>query len=176
MRGDRVRKWRLSLVFVGILATGLIGGGCGDDGGDETGAATTPGLNSDSADSGGGSEEIVIKTRLHIPADRKGPITGEVLDGSTIGDSPFCPGGTFRDQRGNPEIGSVDRDLRCSDGSLRIGFTPGRLANHSQAGPWKVISGIGAYEGLRGRGRMVVKYKSGYPPKGAETFTGTVVP
>jgi hypothetical protein len=169
-RGDRVRKRRLSLIFVGILAIGLIGGGCGGDSGDESGTPTDA-----SADLGEGQQEIVIKTRLHIPAQPGKTVTGEVLEGSSIGDSPFCTGGSFRDQRGNPEIGSVDRSLTCSDGNLRIGFSPGTLQNHSQTGPWKVVSGTGAYEGLRGHGKMVVKYASGYRdlPKGSETFTGT---
>jgi hypothetical protein len=162
-------KRRLSLVFVGVLAIGLIVGGCGGD----DGAETTPNL---STDGGKGSEGIVIKTRVHFPGVRAKAVTGEVLGGSSIGDSSFCPGGTFRDQHGNPEIGLVDRTVRCPDGSLRIGFTPGRPQGHSQTGPWKAISGTGAFEGLRGHGRMVVKYEPGDPSKGRETFTGTVVP
>ncbi len=101
---------------------------------------------------------------------------GEVLRGSSIGDSPFCPHGTFRDKHGNDEIGLVDRTLRCPDGSLRIGFTPGVPQGRTQAGPWKVLSGTGGFEGLRGHGQMEVKYERGSSSVGRETFTGTVVP
>ena len=105
--------------------------------------------------------------------------TGEVLGGSTIGDSPFCPGGTFRDKHGSedpsvPPYGLVDRTFRCPDGSLRIGFTPGEPQGRTQAGPWRVASGTGAFKGLRGAGQMKVKYEPGSDTKGRETFTGTV--
>jgi hypothetical protein len=86
------RQVRWLALALTLATVGL--GACGDDDGDENGAATTPGVDTDlPADSGEGSEEIVIKTDLTIP-------TGEVLEGSSIGDTPFCPGGTFRDQRG----------------------------------------------------------------------------
>ena len=89
--------------------------------------------------------------------------TGEVLGGSTIGDSPFCPGGTFRDKHGSedpsvPPYGLVDRTFRCPDGSLRIGFTPGEPQGQTQAGPWRVASGTGAFKGLRGGGQMKMTY------------------
>jgi hypothetical protein len=174
----------LTGLFVGILAIGLTVGACGDDDGDENGAATTPGVDSDlSADPGEGSEEIVIKTDvdIHIREGEALPgssiSTGEVVGGSSIGDSPFCPGGTFRDQHGNTDIGLVDRTFRCPDGSLRIGFTPGVPQGRTQAGPWKVLSGTGAFDGLEADGQMEVKYEPGTgATEGRETFTGTVVP
>lgn len=180
-----MRKLRLSLVFVGILAIGLIVGGCGGDGGDENGVAATSGVDSDlSADPGEGSEEIVIKTHVNIEIPKGGPVPGsstgkgEVLDGSTIGDSPFCPGGTFTDMHSDdPDIGLVDRTFRCPDGRLRIGFTPGVPQGRTQAGPWKVVSGTGSLAGLRGAGQMEIEYKPGTrSTEGRETFTGTVVP
>jgi hypothetical protein len=157
-------RWLASALA--LAAFGLAA--CGGDGGDENGAATKPGVDT-SADRAGRSEEIVIKTRLDIP-------TGEVLGESSIGDSSFCPGGTFRDRRGDGDIGSVDRTFRCPDGSLRIGFSPGEPRGQTQAGPWKVVSGTRAFEGLRGDGRMKVKFESASDSKGRETFTGTVVP
>jgi hypothetical protein len=57
--------------------------------------------------SGEGSQEIVIETRVNFEQD----VTGEVLEGSFIGDSPFCPAGTFSDQEGNDEIGFGGQDL-----------------------------------------------------------------
>ena len=143
----------LTLATVGLAA-------CGDDDGGKKGAATTP---------GGETEKVVIKTQLNIP-------TGKVLGGSSVGDSPFCPGGTFRDRDGNDAIGSVDRTFRCPDSNLRIGFSPGEPNGGVQTGPWKVVSGTGAFEGLRGDGQMKVKFESGSDSKGRETFTGTVVP
>src|SRR4051794_10940955 len=102
---SRQGRWlalALTLATFGLAA-------CGDDDGDENGAATTPGVDSDlSAGPGEGREKFVLKTQLDIP-------TGEVLGGSSIGDSPFCPGGTFRDGQGGADIGSVDRTIRCHD-------------------------------------------------------------
>jgi hypothetical protein len=175
-----MRKRRLGVVFVGFLAVGLIAGGCGGDDGDETGAAAATDLGSDvSTDSGGGSEQIVVKTRVEFP--KGGTFHGEVLGGSSIGDSPFCPGGTFRDQHGtsNPSVppyGLVDRTYHCPGGGLRMGFTPGTPQGQTQAGPWKIVSGTGDFEGLQGHGQMKVTYDSGNDRKGRETFTGTVVP
>jgi hypothetical protein len=173
----RVRRLAMALILatVGLAA-------CGGGDGNETGAGTTPGVDSDlTADPGEGSEEIVIKTRVVFPKDEPPAgattATGEVLDGSTIGDSPFCPGGTFRDQHGNPDpsvppFGLVDRTFSCSDGTLRIGFTPGEPQGQTQAGPWKVVSGTGAFEGLQGDGEIEIKPGTGN--EGRETFTGTV--
>lgn len=180
-----MRKLRLSLVFVGILAIGLIVGGCGGDGGDENGVAATSGVDSDlSADPGEGSEEIVIKTGVNIQIPKGGPVpgsstgNGEVLGGSSLGDSPFCAGGTFSDVHSDdPEIGLVDRTFDCPDGSLRIGFTPGFPEGRTQAGPWRLVSGTGAFEGLHGHGEMEIEYEPGTrSTEGRETFTGTVVP
>ena len=153
------RRLALALTFatVGLAA-------CGGDGAGKNGADSAR-----SAAPNAASKKIVIKTRLTIP-------TGEVVGGSSIGESPFCPGGTFRDRNGNPDIGSVDRTVRCSGGSLRIGFSPGEPHGHTQVGPWKVISGTGAYKRLRGSGRMEVTFDSGSSSKGRETFTGTVAP
>ena len=167
----------LTLATVGLAA-------CGDDNGDETGAATTPGADSDlSADPGEGGEKILIKTRVKIGAaeELRGSNVsgGEVLDGSSIGDSPFCPGGTFRDAHSDdPEIGFVDRRFQCSDGSLRIGFSPqAPTTPRTQSGPWHVVSGTGTFEGLEGNGQMEIKYERGTrATEGRETFTGTVVP
>jgi hypothetical protein len=93
-----------------LAAIGL--GACGDADGDEPGAATTSGVDSDvSADPGEGSEEILIQTQVEIGVAEElrgsNVSEGEVLDGSSIGDSPFCPGGVFRDAHSeDPEIGS----------------------------------------------------------------------
>jgi hypothetical protein len=147
---------KVKTAFTALLMVSPLGiAACGDDDGDEGGTTAS--------ESG---KPILIKTRLHIP-------TGEVLRGSTIGDSPFCSGGTFRDK----EAETVERTFRCPDGSLRIGFTAtGEPQGRTQAGPWAVRSGTGAYEGLRAGGRMKVTFETGSDTKtkGRETFTGTV--
>jgi hypothetical protein len=168
----------LTLAAVGFVA-------CGEDDGDEKGAATTSAADSDlSADPGKASEEIVIKTDVAIDIPEAGPQPGEsighgeVLAGSSLGDSPFCPGGTFSDLHSDdPDIGLVDRTFDCPDGSLRIGFTPGAPEGRTQAGPWSLVSGTGAFDGLRGKGEMEIEYEPGTgSTKGHERFTGTVAP
>jgi hypothetical protein len=82
----------------------------------------------------------------------------------------------FRDRDSKLDPGSIDRTVRCSNGNLRIGFTPGEPHGRTQSGPWKVLSGTGTYKGLRGAGSMEVTFEPGSSSKGRETFTGTVVP
>ena len=137
------------------------------------------------ADGGAGGNSILIHTKVEIEIPEGGPqpgkpiSEGEVLGGSSRGDSPFCPGGTFSDLHSDdPEIGLVDRTFDCADGSLRIGFTPGPPPTPlTQSGPWHIVSGTGAFEGLQGGGQMQVKYERGtHGSKGRETFTGSVTP
>jgi hypothetical protein len=125
----------------------------------------------------------VIKTSVEINAAEENVGSnvsrGEILDGSSIGDSPFCPGGTFQDAHSeDPAIGFVDRTIECPDGSLRIGFSPGAPTDPlHQSGPWHVVSGTGAYDGLEGDGEMTIEYEPHtQATEGQETFTGTVVP
>ena len=99
--------------------------------------------------------------------------TGEILEGSSIGDTPFWPGGTVEDTHGNSEIGLVDRTITCEDGTLRMGFDPQVPMGDTQSGPWRIISGTGTYEEWQGSGEMKITYESG-SNAGLETFTGTV--
>ncbi len=119
----------------------------------------------------GAAEAILIRTRVDLP-------TVDILDGSTVGGSPFCPGGTATDQHGTPEIGLVDRTITCRDGTLRVGFDPGLPAGDTQRGPWRIISGTGAYEGWSGNGDMVMRYdprdRRRHPTRGRERYTGAV--
>ena len=64
------------------------------------------------------------------------------------------------------------RRFRCSGGTLTITFTttqPGL----KQSGDWKVVKGLGRFEGLSGGGRMRAVFESKVG-EGRETFTGTV--
>jgi hypothetical protein len=69
----------------------------------------------------------------------------------------------------------VDRTLTCPDGTLRIGFDPGTPVAGRHSGPWRIVSGTGAYEGWQGSGQM--EFDDGPvadDDEGRETFTGTV--
>jgi hypothetical protein len=106
------------------------------------------------------------------PLNARGETTGEVLAGSTIGDSALCAGGKFIDGPVEPPHRLVVRSFRCPGGTLTITFTstpPGV----KQRSDWKVVKGLGRFEGLSGGGRMraVLESKVG---EGRETFTGTV--
>lgn len=162
------RRVRWLVLALAIATLGVAA--CGGDDGDESEATTTPAVDTDSADAGEGSEKIVIKTHITFRPD---PPTGEVLSGSTIGDSPFCSGGSFHDSTGNaPWL--VEKTLDCPDGSLRIGFSPEPVGvGDRQTGPWEVLSGTGAFEGLRGEGEMEF---TGSESEGRETFIGRVEP
>lgn len=145
------------------LTTTAVGlAGCGD--GAEEQAATAASVTLPEKT----QETIRIKTRLDIP-------TGEILPGSRIGDSAFCPGGTFHDERGDEAAGegTVVKNIRCRDGLLTITFSPESQSANKQTGLWRILDGTGRYAGLRGDGKMRVHFTS--ETEGRETFTGTVV-
>lgn len=165
--GRTLRHLRVPWLAVVVTVTAIGFAACGGDDGDAGGMTATGDVEARSPPATDGGEAILIKTSVSIPA-------GEVLDGSSIGDTPFCPGGTFTDQHGDENIGLVDRTFRCPDGTLRIGFTPGVPQGDTQAGPWRVLGGTGAFEELQGSGQMEIRYERGSDTKGRETFTGTV--
>jgi hypothetical protein len=148
------------LLAVTLTVTALGLAACGDD--DESDVST---------DAAEPTEEIVIETHITFPRD--GAPIGEVLDESTIGGSPLCPGGTFSDQQANGEW-FIEKTIECADGSLEIGFSPGEPSNRTQKGPWEVLSGTGAYDGLSASGEMETTFEG--RTEGRETFTGTVGP
>jgi hypothetical protein len=158
------------LVLVGVLLVGACGGG--EDAAADTSAAST---------TGSAGEPIVIRTSMIIAAAPGAePIaTGEVLEGSTLGGSPFCVGGTILDSHGSPDpaeepYGLIDRTITCADGTVRVGFTPEVPQGQTQTGSWTIVSGTGAFERLRGSGGMEVVYDPDDDSVGRETFTGTV--
>ena len=149
---ESARHW-LALALV-VTALGIAA--CGDDG--RRGKA--------------GGEPILIETHLDA-LNARGESTGEVLSGSTIGDSAFCAGGTFADAPQEPPVESVVvRTFRCPGGTLTITFSttqPGL----KQSGDWEVVKGLNGFEGLGGGGRMRGVLESNVG-EGRETFTGTV--
>ena len=160
------RFCRLCIALTLVVIVGAACGG-GDGEADETAGASS--VESDATPSEAVGEPILMLTRMKIP-------TGKILDGSTIGDEPFCPGGTVKDKHGDPEeIGAlVDRTITCSDGTLRVGFSPQEPVGDTQSGPWKIISGTGAYEEWQGSGQMTMTYEPGSDTYGNEEYTGTV--
>jgi hypothetical protein len=170
---------RLKIAFAVLLMVSLLGiAACDDDDGDEGGTTTgaeeagpTAGKDETGTTAEEGGEPILIKTHV-APPNARGETTGEVLSGSTIGDSAFCAGGRFIDGPVKPPLETVVRSFRCSGGTLMITFTttqPGL----KQRGDWKVVKGLVGFEGLSGGGRMRAVSESGRG-EGRETFTGTV--
>jgi hypothetical protein len=105
--------------------------------------------------------------------------TGDVLEGSTLGGGAFCSGGTIRDSHASLDpvvdpLGLLDRTFTCSDGTLRIVFTPAEMQNDTRAGTWMVVSGTGAYEKLRGSGTIDTEYDPANQSLPQETLTGTI--
>lgn len=150
----------LAVAALALMALGL--GACGDDDADEGEATAGP------AES---TEEIVIETHITFP--RNEAPKGEILGESTISGSPFCPGGTFTDQHGSGRW-TVEKAIECDDGTLEIGFAPNEPVDQTQKGPWEILSGTGAYEGVEASGKMEASFDG--ETEGRETFTGTVVP
>ena len=170
---------KVKTAFTVLLTISLLGlAACGDDDGDEGGTTTgaeetgtTAGRDETGTSAKDGGEPILIKTHL-APLNARGESTGEVLSGSTIGESAFCAGGKFVDGPVKPPRRSVVRSFRCPGGTLTITFTstpPGV----KQTSDWKVVNGLGRFEGLSGGGRMSGVLESGRGG-GRETFTGKV--
>jgi hypothetical protein len=157
----------VALVLVGVLFLGACGGGDEDGAADMSAAATAP-----------RGEPIVIRERVVIAAAPGAePIaTGDVLAGSTIGGSPFCAGGTIRDSHGStdPAVRLIVQTITCPDGTVRLRFTPDEPQGLTQTGSWTIVSGTGAFEGLRGSGEMEVVYDPDEDSPAHVTFTGTV--
>jgi hypothetical protein len=163
------------LVLVGAFCLGACGG-------DEDDAADT-GVASTTAPRG---EPIVIHSTLIVAAEEGSePIaTGTILEGSTLGGTPFCAGGTILeshaslDPRMKPYL--IDRKITCPDGTVRIGRTPEVGAEPApqgrtpQRGVWTIVSGTGEFAGLRGSGKSEAVYGPTPSSPVRETLTGTV--
>ena len=155
------------LVLFGVLFLGACGGDEDDATGTSAASTTAP-----------RGEPAVIRMRMDI-ADTEGaePIaTGDVLEGSTLGDSPFCAGGTVRDSHGSsdPTVWLIVETITCPEGTVKLRFTPEPAQGMNQTGSWTIVSGTGAFEGLRGSGEMEVVYGPDADSPTHVTFTGTV--
>ena len=155
----------VTLVLLGVLLVGACGGG--EDGASETSVQ---------------SEQVEILTSVVGAAtERAEPIaTGKVLEVSTLGGSPFCVGGTILDTHGSPdpEVALIARTITCPEGRVRMDITPevsqGMPQDLTQTGSWTIVSGTGAFEGLRGRGEMEIVYDPDPNEPARGTYTGTV--
>jgi hypothetical protein len=163
------------LLMISLLGLAACGGDDGDEGGTTTGAeeaGTTAGGDETGTSAKESGESILIKTHL-APLNARGESTGEVLSGSTIGDSAFCARGKFLDGPVEPPRRSVVRSFRCPGGTLTITFssTPPGVKQRSD---WEVVRGLNRFEGLSGGGRMRGVLESTGRGGGRETFTGKV--
>jgi hypothetical protein len=120
-------------------------------------------------------ESIVILTEMTIAdAERVDPIaTGNVLEGSVLGGSPFCAGGTVLDVHASNDpgvkpLGLIDRVITCPNGTMRIVFTP------RDPGFWTIFSGTGAFDRAAGGGSMTIRYDPAGESLPRETLNGTV--
>jgi hypothetical protein len=117
--------------FTVLLMVSLLGiAACSDDDGDEGGAttgpeeaATTAGGDETGTSAKGNGEPILIKTHL-APLNERGESRGEVLSGSTIGESAFCAGGRFSDVAEQSVDESVVRVFHCPGGTLSASRPP----------------------------------------------------
>jgi hypothetical protein len=155
------------LVLAGVLSLGACGGD-EDDAADTSAASTTARR----------GEQIVIRTRMVIAAEEGAePIaTGEVLDRSTLGDSPFCAGGTVVDSHGSsdPTVWMIIETITCPDGTVKLRLEPDPPVGLNQTGSWTIASGTGTFERLRGSGEMEVVYDPDPTEPAHVTLTGTV--
>jgi len=156
------------LALVGVLSVGACGGG-EEDAADTSGASTTVPR----------GEPIVILTKklvaLREPTE---PIaTGEVLEGSTLGDSPFCAGGTVRDSHGSsdPTVWLIIETITCLDGTVKLRLEPDPSPGLNQTGSWTIASGTGTFGRLRGSGEMEAVYDPDPTAPARVTLTGTVM-
>jgi hypothetical protein len=154
-----------------LAVTAIALAACGDDDGDEAGTPAAGAAETPAEEAG---EPILIKTHVEFLDHPKGETmtAGEILPVSTIGDSPFCPGGKFGDRHGEPPLGLVVKTIRCPGGRLTITFSPTQRSL-KQSADWEIVNGSGRYEGLSGGGRMKAEFES-KAGEGREVFTGAV--
>jgi hypothetical protein len=154
------------LTALTIAAAGLVACSADDGGGDreDASAQTSAKETSDSIPASG--DAILIETRI---SDARAH-TGEVLDGSVLGESAFCSGG---ESTGGSEGATITATFSCPGGTLTVEYRP-RQNSLVQSSEWEVMSGTGEFEGLHGGGWMVAAFTGDDPDTGREVFTGTV--
>ena len=161
-----MRRVVLLLILAGVLGLGACGG-------DEDAADTSP-----ASTSGQRGEAIVIRTRKNVAlTEGAEPIaSGAVMEGSTLGDAPFCVGGTVLDSHrsSDPTVLLISETITCPDGSVTLRLKPDRSPGLTQTGSWTVESGGGSFEGMHGGGEMETVYDPDPVEPARATLTGTV--
>jgi hypothetical protein len=165
----------MSGAAVVVVLSVLVLAACGGDDGEPEADA---GAESTTAPTG---DRLVIRTRI-VVADKEGAetiATGAVLERSTLGDSEFCVGGTIVDVHGStdPGVALIARTIRCEDGRVELRLRPDvgeDQQGETQKGSWSLDRGTGAFEGLRGNGKMEVVYGPTEDSPVHETLTGAV--
>jgi hypothetical protein len=153
-----------------LVVLGVVLAACGQtEGGasDRSAAATTTQR----------GEPIVIRTSITIAAEPGADViaTGDVLEGSTLGGSPFCVGGTILDSHGStdPEVLLISRTITCPEGGVQMDVMPEVAQGLTQTGSWEIVSGTGDFEGLGGSGTVEIAYDPDPEAPARETYTGT---
>lgn len=154
------------VVLVAIAAIGLSACGAQTDGNDPPAAPGETPASQTSPSAPLSGDAILIETQITDARSHE----AEVLDGSVIGESAFCPGGKAKGASEGPTITTT---FTCSAGTLTVQYAP-MQRSLVQSATWEVVSGTGDFEGLRGGGSMVAAFESDDPDSGQETFTGTV--
>jgi hypothetical protein len=73
---------------------------------------------------------------------------------------------------------TVEGVTPCTDGTVRIGFTPevgAETQSQTQKGSWTIVSGTGAFDQLAGGGKSEAVYGTNPSSPVRETLTGTVL-
>ncbi len=149
-----------------IAAIGLAACSADTEGGADADApAQTSAPETSTADPVSG-DAILIQTRITDARSH----TGEVLDGSVLGETTFCSGG---ESKGSSAGAAITTTFSCPDGTLTVEYAP-RQPSLVQSSQWEVVSGTGSFEGLQGGGWMVAAFDGDDPDVGREVFTGTV--
>jgi hypothetical protein len=77
----------------------------------------------------------------------------------------------------DPEVALIARTITCLEGTVRMDLTPEVSQGPqdlTQTGSWTIVSGTGAFEGLRGSGEMEIVYDPDPNAPARGTYTGTV--
>ena len=162
MRGAVV----LVLVVAGVFSLAACGG---EENASDTSEAPTAAIR---------GEPIVIRMRKLVALEeRTEPIaTGDVLEGSTLGGSPFCTGGTVRDSHGSsdPTVWLIIETITCADGTVKLRLEPDPSPGLTQTGSWTIATGTGTFAQLRGSGKMEAVYDPDPTEPAHVTLTGAV--
>ena len=71
----------------------------------------------------------------------------------------------------------IARTITCPEGKVRMDITPempdGMAEDLTQTGSWRIVSGTGEFEGLRGSGDSKIVYDSDPNAPAREKYTGT---